>query len=220
MGVEINGIYRNDLFELPVAAIREMIANAVVHRSYLDKSCIQVCMYDDRIEVLSPGTLYGGLDLEAAKLGKSTCRNEAVAEAFHYMRIIEAWGTGIPRIINRCREYGLPEPVFEEFGNGFKVTMYKKVSNTDEKISNGFEKYMPALEYEKITDKYIKNIKLIYDRYGEDFPFRQSDIQEALNCSKSKSTNLMNAMKTAGILKKVEGLGKGKYRFIKSDEMY
>lgn len=213
MGVEINGMYRNDLFELPVSAVREMIANAVIHRSYLDKSCIQVCMYDDRIEVLSPGTLYGGLDLETAKLGKSTCRNEAVAEAFHYMRIIEAWGTGIPRIINRCREYGLPEPVFEEFGNGFKVTMYKKVSNA-------FEKYMSALENAKITDKYIKNIKLIYDRYSESMPFRQGDIQEYLKCSKSKSTNLMNAMKTAGILKKVEGFGKGKYRFIKSDEMY
>lgn len=241
MGVEINGMYRNDLFELPVSAVREMIANAVIHRSYLDKSCIQVCMYDDRIEVLSPGTLYGGLDLETAKLGKSTCRNEAVAEAFHYMRIIEAWGTGIPRIINRCREYGLPEPVFEEFGNGFKVTMYKKVSNTsqkvsnvskkvsnvskkvsnaDEKVSNAFEKYMSALENAKITDKYIKNIKLIYDRYSESMPFRQGDIQEYLKCSKSKSTNLMNAMKTAGILKKVEGFGKGKYRFIKSDEMY
>ena len=129
MGAEIGGIYRNDSYELPVSAIREMIANAVVHRSYVDKSCIQVSIFDDRVEVLSPGMLYGGLDIETAKLGKSTCRNEAIAEAFHYMHIVEAWGTGIPRIINRCREYDLPEPTFEEFGNGFKVTMFRKVSN-------------------------------------------------------------------------------------------
>lgn len=111
-----------------------MIANAVVHRSYLDKSCIQVCIFDDRVEVLSPGMLYGGIDIETAKLGKSTCRNEAIAGAFHYMHIVEAWGTGIPRIINKCKEYNLPEPVFEEFGDGFKVTMYRKVSNEEKPI--------------------------------------------------------------------------------------
>lgn len=78
------------------------------------------------IIAFSPGMLYGGLDLETAKTGKSTCRNEAIAEAFHYMRIAEAWGTGIPRIINRCNEYGLPAPVFEEFGDGFKVVQMVK----------------------------------------------------------------------------------------------
>ena len=67
---------------------------------------MQVCIYDDRMEVSLPGMLYGGLDIETAKTGKSTCRNEAIAEAFHYMHIVEAWGTGIPRIINRCSEYG------------------------------------------------------------------------------------------------------------------
>lgn len=56
------------------------------------------------------------------------------------MHIVEAWGTGIPRIINRCNEYGLPEPVFEEFGNGFKVILFKKVSNAPEKVSNASEK--------------------------------------------------------------------------------
>jgi predicted HTH transcriptional regulator len=76
--------------------------------------------------------LYGGLDLKTAKLGKSTCRNEVIAEAFHYMHIVEAWGTGLPRIINRCKEYGLPDPLFEEFGDGFKVTLFRKVSNATE----------------------------------------------------------------------------------------
>lgn len=129
MGAEINGIYRSEEYELPTKAVREMVANAVVHRSYLDESCIQVCIFDDRIEVLSPGMLYGGLDIATAKMGKSRCRNAAVAEAFHYMHIIEAWGTGIPRLYNRSAEYGLPEPKFEEFGDGIKVTMFRKVKN-------------------------------------------------------------------------------------------
>ena len=129
MGANIEGLFRSDIYELPITAIREMIANAVLHRSYLDKSCIQVCIFDDRIEVLSPGMLYGGIDIITAKHGKSTCRNEAIAEAFHYMKIVEAWGTGIPRIINRCKEYGLQEPVFEELGDGFLVTMFRKTTN-------------------------------------------------------------------------------------------
>ena len=112
-----------------MTANREMIANAVLHRSYLDRSCIQVCIFDDRIEVLSPGMLYGGLDIVTAKHGKSTCRNEAIAEAFHYMKIVEAWGTGIPRIINRCKEYCLQETLFEELGDGFMVTMNRKPTN-------------------------------------------------------------------------------------------
>ncbi len=129
MGANIEGLFRADIYELPITAIREMIANAILHRSYLDRSCIQVCVFDDRIEVLSPGMLYGGLDIITAKHGKSTCRNEAIAEAFHYMKIVEAWGTGIPRIISRCKEYGLKEPLFEELGDGFLVTMFRKPTN-------------------------------------------------------------------------------------------
>ena len=97
-GTEINGIVRTDAYELPVRAIREAIVNAVTHRSYLDDSCIQLSIYDDRIEVYSPGRLYGGLDVEEALKGKSKCRNAAVSEAFYYMGIIEGWGTGLNRI--------------------------------------------------------------------------------------------------------------------------
>lgn len=78
-----------------------------------------------------------------------------------FMQIVEAWGTGIPRIINRCNEYGLPEPVFEEFGNGFKVVLFKKVSNAQkkvsnasEKVSNTFEDYIPLLNAVGATDIY------------------------------------------------------------------
>lgn len=235
MGAEIEGEYRKDVYELPISAIREMIANAVLHRSYLDKSCVQVCLYDDRMEVSSPGMLYGGLDLETAKLGKSTCRNEAIAEAFHYMHIVEAWGTGLPRIINRCKEYGLPDPLFEEFGDGFKVTIFRKVSNGSEKVSNGpekvsnglakvsngpekvsneFEKYIPIFEEAEVTETFINNIEQVFGQCGTGVPFGQTNVMEWLNCSKSKATNIMNAMKAAKVIKKVTGLGPGKYEFV------
>ena len=235
LGAEINGVYRSEEYELPIKAIREMVANAVVHRSYLDEACVQVCIFDDRIEVLSPGMLYGGLDIATAKMGKSRCRNEAIAEAFHYMHIIESWGTGIPRLYNRCAEYGLPEPVFEEFGDGIKVIMFRKVSNAignmgntlgkvgnatekvinnTQKVSNAFEKYMPLLRDAELTDKFIKNIEQVFDACGMGIPFGQANVQEWLNCSKSKATNVMNAMKVAKVIKKVTGYGSGRYEFI------
>ena len=235
LGAEIDGIYRSEEYELPTKAIREMVANAVVHRSYLDEACIQVCIFDDRIEVLSPGMLYGGLDVETAKMGKSRCRNAAIAEAFHYMHIIESWGTGIPRLYNRCAEYNLPEPLFEEFGDGIKVTMFRKVSSStqkvsstdkkisssaqkmssdDEKVGGTFDEYVPLLREAEITDKFIKNIERVFASCGTGVPFGQANVQEWLNCSKSKATNVMKAMKTAKIIKKVAGVGFGRYQFI------
>jgi len=234
-GANIERLFRTDIYELPISAVRETIANAVLHRSYLDRSCVQVCIYDDRLEVSSPGMLYGGLDIETVKTGKSTCRNEAIAEAFHYMHIVEAWGTGIPRIIKRCDEYNLPAPLFEEFGDGFKVTLFRKVSSAPEKVSSApekvssapekvsnapekasstFDKYIPLLKAVDVTDIFINNIRIVYEHCGTGIPFRQANIMEWLDCSKSKATNIMNVLKNANVIEKVNGLGAGRYRFV------
>lgn len=126
LGVEIEGIVRKETYELPVGAIREMIVNAVCHRNYMDNSCVQVAVYDNRVEVTSPGMLYGGLTLEEAMSGRSKIRNRAIAEVFSRMEIIEEWGTGIRRILNRAKEFGLPEPEFLEIGDMFRVNLYRK----------------------------------------------------------------------------------------------
>lgn len=138
-----------------------------------------------------------------------------------FMHIVEARGTGIPRIINRCNEYGLPEPVFEEFGNGFKVVLFKKVSNAPkkvsnalEKVSNTFEDYIPLLNAVGATDIYINNIRIVYEHCRVDTLFGQTNVMEWLNCSKSKATNVMNVLKMANAIEKVKGFGPGKYRFL------
>lgn len=130
------------------------------------------------------------------------------------MHIVEAWGTGIPRIINRCNEYGLPEPVFEEFGNGFKVVLFKKVSNAPKKVSNTFEDYIPLLNAVGATDIYINNIRIVYEHCRVDTLFGQTNVMEWLNCSKSKATNVMNVLKMANAIEKVKGFGPEKYRFL------
>ena len=165
MGAVIDGLYRHDVYELPTKSIREIIANACLHRSYMDSSAIQVSIYDDRLEVDSPGMLYDGLNITEALAGKSKCRNKAIAEAFQYMKIIEGWGTGLPRLLRQCRERGLPEPKFEEFGDGIKVTVYRKSGSeqangaTQSTTQSSDEREISEIEV-RIVDAMKKNSKI------------------------------------------------------------
>ena len=79
LGATIVGIYRQDVYEIPPDAIRELIINAMVHRSYLDHGTIQVAVYDNRLEITSPGKLPMGQTMERMKEGYSKIRNEALA---------------------------------------------------------------------------------------------------------------------------------------------
>ena len=127
-GMKIDGIYRQDVYELPIDSVRELIANAVAHRIYLDPVNIQVALYDNRLEITSPGMLMNGVTIEKMKEGYSKIRNRAIANAFSYMKIIEKWGSGIPRIIRECQEYGIPEPELIDFDGDFRINMYRQPS--------------------------------------------------------------------------------------------
>ena len=126
LAVGIDGLQRSERYELPTRSIREMIVNAVTHRNYMIDSRIQVAVYDDRIEVTSPGMLFGSLDIAAIKAGRSETRNRTIARVFDKMHLIESWGTGIRRIIEDCAQLNLPEPVFSEIGDAFRVEVYRK----------------------------------------------------------------------------------------------
>lgn len=137
--------------------------------------------------------------------------------------------------LDRSAEYGLPEPLFEVYGDGIKVTMFRKVSSsaqkvsssdekvsnsyqkmssTDEKVGSTFDKYIPLLKNAGITDKFIESIETVFNTCDTGAIFGQVNVQEWLICSKSKSTNVMKAMRTAKIIKKVSGARFGRYQFV------
>ena len=132
LGATIDGLVRKEKYELPPEAIREMIINAHCHRNLLDESCIQVAVYDDRLEVTSPGGLYNGLTYEEVMNGHSKIRNKGIANIFSQMGLVEAWGSGIKRILNAAEEYGLPKPRFQEFDNMFRVELFRVNPITDQ----------------------------------------------------------------------------------------
>lgn len=89
-----------------------------------------------------------------------------------------------------------------------------KVSSTAQKVSSTFEKYIPLLQKENITDRYIESIEKVFRECGTDTPFGQMNVQEWLKCSKSKATNVMKAMKKAKVIRRAAGAGFGRYFFI------
>ena len=157
----IDGLHRRDIYELPTRSVREMIANAVLHRSYLDDSSIQVSLYDDRLEIDSPGMLFEGLTLTEALSGKSRCRNKAIAEAFQYMKLVEGWGTGLPRLFRNCEEMGLPRPEFTEFGDGIKVIIYRTKTGTETDTNDTKRDANEKVNTQVITQDDEKNTQVI-----------------------------------------------------------
>lgn len=125
MKATFDGLYRNNEYEIPTYAIRELIVNAVAHRSYLDRNNIKIALYDDRLEVTSPGKLPMGQTLEKMKNGNSTIRNEALVHILQYLNYIEAWGRGIPRIIKSVTDIGLAEPSFIGGETELVVNIYR-----------------------------------------------------------------------------------------------
>ena len=125
MAVEIDGVVHKEKYELPHKAIRELIINAVIHRNYQMSSSVQVAVYDDRIEISSPGSLYGSLTLEEALSGRSCIRNKTLARTLEKINVLEGWGSGFKRIFAQCEEYGIAKPEFLEIGDMLRVNFYR-----------------------------------------------------------------------------------------------
>lgn len=117
-------------------------------RNLLDESCIQVAVYDDRLEVTSPGGLYNGLTYEEVMNGHSKIRNKAIANIFSQMGLVEAWGSGIKRIFNAAKEYALPEPKIQEFDNMLRVELFRNsfpMASENKNIGGTSEKHRKSL---------------------------------------------------------------------------
>jgi len=123
--VEFEGLQRVEKGEYPVAALREMLLNALVHRDYMGSN-IQIRMYDDRFCIWNEGLLPEGLKLEALKRQHpSRPRNPIIADVCFKGGYIDAWGRGILKMITACKQAGLPEPEIKEQDGGISVTLFK-----------------------------------------------------------------------------------------------
>ena len=190
---EINGLVRKEKYELPVGAVREMIINAQCHRNFMDTSCVQVALFDDRLEITSPGMLYGGLTLQEALHGRSKIRNKAIAEVFNRMELIEGWGTGIRRIMKRAKEYELPIPDFLEIGDTFRVNLYRKDSKKPLKADK------KPLKADK-KPLYENRRQLITKYVSENGRISNREARQLLNLAESTTKRILKPMVLDGYL--------------------
>jgi ATP-dependent DNA helicase RecG len=121
---EIGPVRRTDRWSVPRAAIREAVINAVAHADYAQRGApIRLSIFDDRIEIESPGLLPFGMTIEDLSHGISRLRNRVIGRTFHALGLIEQWGSGVQRMVADCEAAGLPSPVFEEVGTRFRATI-------------------------------------------------------------------------------------------------
>jgi predicted HTH transcriptional regulator len=123
----IRGTRHAEAWEYPLVALRVAVINALVHADYAQRgSPLRLAILSDRIELDNPGGLPPGLTLDDIRRGISKLRNRVIGRVFHELGLIEQWGSGVQRMTKACREAGLPDPVFEEIGTGFRVSFWKQ----------------------------------------------------------------------------------------------
>lgn len=148
--IEIKDTIRDEVYEYPIPAIREIIVNAIVHRDYFSKDAIQMNIFKDRLEIISPGGVPRNLTKEI--FGSiSVQRNPVIYRFLRDMGYVEGLGTGIPRIKYALRKHGLKDPEFNWTDWFFKVVIYneKNKKETTRPSQNLNERQKLAINYLK-----------------------------------------------------------------------
>ena len=186
----IQGADRKMVEKIPEAAFREAIANALIHRVWDVDSQIRVSMFDDRIEVVSPGGLPSGITEDEYLSGKlSVLRNRNLANVFYRLGFVEIFGTGITRIKQVYSEASV-KPSFEVSENAIQIVL-------------------PV--YEESTNL-TEDEKVVYKLLSRNMLKSMSEIAPYISFGKSKTTKLLKDMEQKGVIA-IEGKGKGtKYR--------
>ena len=212
MGCRLEGVYRQDIYELPPDSIRELIVNAVMNCSYIQASNIQVAIYDDRLEITSPGGLLPGVTIDLMKEGFSKIRNRSLANAFAYMNLVEAWGSGIPKLMQAMKEYGLREPEFIDMEVAFRINLYRdtKISLKDTNEPNNDTNKPKNDTNDTKTDLEIRLAELI--RKNPEMP--QREMKEALNVSIITIKRTLSKMQMEGKVIREGSKRKGKWILI------
>lgn len=225
LGAKIEGLYRKEQYELPPEALREAIINAVCHRNYMLSSCIQVAVFDNRVEITSPGALYGSMRVELLQSGRSQIRNHAIADIFNRMGIIEQWGTGVKRIYDYCREYGVQEPEFVDFGDGLRINFYRNISenaprvgveNDDVGVNVGIKTADVGINVGiKTADVRINQEKLL-SIINEHPNWSAQKIADNVKVARRTVERLLHDMKEKGVIIREGARKNGKWRVIES----
>ena len=211
LSAEIKGLQREEEYEIPLIVLREALLNAIVHRDYTRNSDIKVAIYDDIVEIVSPGGFPGGLVLEDVFNGRSELRNKIIANLFKELGFIESWGSGIGKIKRLCQERNIKFKIDENYNFTsvvFSRTQMKKVDDIGEKAAKKRRK-----SGEKMLNLTVQE-EQIYDFVLENGKINLQNTMELLNVKATRAREILSGLVKKGIFEKM-GKTKGSYYILK-----
>jgi len=194
---KVKGLSREDRKDYPEDAVREALLNALVHRDYGFSSSTLISIFDNRIEFVSVGGLPKGVSLDDILLGLSVPRNENLANVFYRLRLIEAYGTGIPKIM-RSYDGCAKKPELQATNNAFKITLPNRNVLHHGKTANKIS----------LTENEEKIIALL-DKQQE---IGRKDVEATLSSSQAMAVRLLRGLVDKGTIRVIGGGKNTRYR--------
>ncbi|HAN10503.1 MAG TPA: hypothetical protein DCP90_07805 [Clostridiales bacterium] len=191
---------RDEYPSYPEVAVREAIINAIIHRDYFDNGNVMIAFFDDRVEIVSPGKLYGGMTVEKMFDGETALRNPILARALHKIEYIEHWGTGMKKIQEAYLGFS-KKPKFEEMSVSVKMSLYdmnyERAHNKRSDIST--EKFMNAFL------GFTEQEQAIYDYLCKNGNITRKEVEELLKVKKNRSSLILRGLEDRGVILKTGG---------------
>lgn len=188
---DFDGLNRIDRRDYPVEAIREALLNAVVHREYSFSSSTLISIFDDRIEFVTIGGLVKGVTGNDILLGVSVLRNRNLADVFYRLRLIEAYGIGMPKIQD-CYADCEVKPAIEISDNAFKITL------------PNINSYKSSVKKNNLTERE----KLVMSLFDSNEFVTRAMVQKLTGCSQTTAITTLKNMVNKNLLAK-SGNGAG-----------
>ena len=190
LAATFSGLDRIEQYDYPEEALREAMLNAITHRDYAFSGSIIVNIYDDRVEFVSLGGLVPGLRKEDLFLGVSQPRNEKLANVFYRLRHIEAYGTGLRRIMQYYEDLPV-KPGIEATHNAFMLTLPNR--NYVQPLGTG-QSGTPKAQHQIVLE-YLK-------KHGA---VTNETVQELLSVRQTRAYGVIREMVQAGLIMKYDG---------------
>lgn len=218
---EIKGLYRTDTYEIPLVALREALINALIHRDYTNGGRdIKVGIYDDIVNIVSPGSFPSTITAEDIAQGRSEARNKIVANIFKELGLIEQWGSGIARIKILCAENGLREALIEEKNDSVDVEFYRPVVDATVQvtgvqvktavgniIASANDQLRPiTTDYNRLRPEEITVIRYLESHLS----ITRKEAKEILSLGETKIKEVFNVLIEKGLIQR-HGSGRSTY---------
>ena len=205
-GEHRQGAAADDVDEIPNSVIAEAVNNAIAHRNYASIGSIQVEVYSDRIEIISPGRLHRAISVaDLYKKHESHAVNPRIARAMYQVKYIETMGTGLTDLLDVCKANGLKTPLLEEVPSGFRIVIWRpeRADNRGGNAQKSRRKSMQKGSLKSSLKGSLKSSLKILEILAKEPTCTYDELAEQLSVSRRAITKQIKNLREAGKLRRI-----------------